>query len=135
MDRDEPAEITEVLKGIDDDQKRKDCFALLKLFTDITKDAPKIWHGNIIGFGKYTYKYESGRQGEWFLTGFAPRKNSIAVYVIGDIENKGSILKALGTYKEGSSCLYLKSLANTDMEKLRTVLQKSIVDIKARYRS
>ena len=135
MNRNEMDEITEILEGIQDDQKRKDCFLLLELFKDITKEKPKIWNGNMIGFGKYSYKYESGRQGEWFLTGFAPRKNGIAVYLIGNIDHKKTILKELGSYKEGSSCLYLKSLVNMDMEKLQTAIQESIVDIKTRYGS
>ena len=135
MERNESTKITKLLQGIEDDQKRKDCFVLLEFFRDITKEEPKIWNGNMIGFGKYAYKYESGREGEWFLTGFATRKKTVAVYLIGNIDNKKTILKEFGSYKEGSSCLYLKSMVNIDMEKLRTAIKKSIVDIQTRYGS
>lgn len=133
MDKNEPDKIIKMLTGIEDVQKQKDCFVLFELLKDITKEEPKLWNGNMVGFGQYEYRYESGREGKWFLTGFAPRKNNIVVYLVGNVNNKKTVLKELGSYKEGSSCLYLKSMENVDLKKLRSVIEESIIDIKNKY--
>lgn len=133
MHRNETDKITEMLDGIEDTQKQKECSVLLEFFKDITQEEPELWNGGMIGFGRYAYKYESGREGEWFLTGFAPRKNNIAVYLIGDFNNKKTVLKEFGDYKKGSSCLYIKSIENIDLEKLRSVIKESIRNLKTKY--
>ena len=133
MEQNQPDKINGILEAIVDVQKRKDCFVLLGLFKEITKEEPKLWNGNMIGFGQYEYKYESGREGKWFLTGFAPRKSNIVVYLVGNIKNKETVLKEFGSYKEGSSCLYLNSIEKVDMDKLRIAIEESIIDIKNKY--
>ncbi|MGB5818799.1 MAG: DUF1801 domain-containing protein [Saonia sp.] len=118
--------IKEMLSAIADDTKREDSFSLLQLMTRITKEEPKIWRGTMIGFGTYAYTYDSGREGEWFLTGFCPRKNTLVVYIVAGFNKYDDIMKELGTYKTGSSCLYLNRLADIDLEKLSTLIEKSV---------
>jgi len=93
MDKNEPKEITEILNDIKDLQKRKDCLTILELLKGISNEEPKLWNGNMIGFGRYKYKYESGQEGEWFLTGFSARKRGIVVYLIGDVNHKKTVFK------------------------------------------
>lgn len=133
MDKNEPDKVIKMLTGIEDVQKQKDCFVLLELFKDITKEEPKLWNGTMVGFGQYEYRYESGREGKWFLTGFAPRKNNLVIYLVGNVNNRKTALKELGSYKESSSCLYLKSLKKVDLKKLRLAIEESVINIKTKY--
>ena len=133
MEQNEPDKINGILEAIEDVQKRKDCFVLLGLLKDITKEEPKLWNGTMVGFGQYEYRYESGREGKWFLTGFAPRKNNLVIYLVGNVNNRKTVLKELGSYKEGSSCLYLKSLKKVDLKKLRLAIEESVINIKTKY--
>lgn len=133
MQRSETNKAIEMLNDLKDKQKQKECFVLLKLFREITREEPELWNRGMIGFGRYSYRYESGRVGVWFLTGFAPRKRNLAIYVIGDIKNKKTVLKEFGNYMEGSSCLYLRSIENMDLAKLRSVIEESIRDLRTKH--
>lgn len=79
-----------MLNSIENERKRKDCLLLLDILEDVSKEKPELWNGGMIGFGRYEYKYESGREGSWFLTGFAPRKNTTVLYLVGNIKEKAS---------------------------------------------
>ena len=94
-----------------DEARRKDCEALTRLMTKVTKQPPKMWGTSIVGFGSYHYKYESGREGDSCLTGFASRKNDISVYLTADVLGQAELLAKLGKHELGKGCLYVDSSA------------------------
>jgi hypothetical protein len=99
----------------------------------ITKEEPKMWGSSIIGFGDYHYKYASGRGGDFFLTGFSPRKQNLALYLMGGLENQKDLLKKLGKHKTGKSCLYIKSLNDIDKKVLKEMIVQSVKETKKLY--
>lgn len=121
------------LNEIEDEQKRADCFELLDLMTEITGETPIMWGKNMVGFGSYHYKYDSGREGDWFLTGFSPRKQNLTIYIMAGFEKYEDTMSRLGKYKTGSSCLYVKKLSDIDTEQLKVLVKKSEADMKKRY--
>lgn len=129
----EENKIENLLLSIKNEQKQKDSFTLLGLMKDITKEKPKLWQGNMLGFGSYNYKYDSGREGEWFLTGFCPRKNNLVIYIVDGFEAHKNIMDNLGKFKTGASCLYLNSLKDIDMELLKELIKKSYANMKTKY--
>lgn len=92
-----------------------------------------MWSTSIVGFGTYHYKYESGREGDWPVTGFSPRKQSLTIYVMPGFSRYGSLMRKLGKYKTGKSCLYLKNLDDVDQQVLRELLIRSVADMKKLY--
>ncbi len=116
------------LNKIVDDQKRRDAFELLKIMEEITKEKPKMWGTSIVGFGEYHYKYDSGREGDMFLSGFSPRKQNMAIYVVSGVEKYESIL-----HKIGKSCFYIKKLEDIDKDLLIEMIKDSVNKIKQKY--
>ena len=114
------ASVTEFLNSVADEKKRKDCFEILKLMKQVTKEEPKMWGASIVGFGSYHYKGKSGREGDWFITGISPRKANLSIYIIAGFEKAGSLLEKLGKHSIGKGCLYIKRL--TDLEAIATAL-------------
>ncbi len=127
------ADVVDFLNEIDNEQKREDCFVLLDLFSEITNEKPVMWGDSMIGFGKYHYKYASGREGNWFLTGFSPRKQNITIYIMSGFKPHDDILQDFGKYKTSSSCLYIKKLEDIDLEKLRILITASVNNMKKEY--
>ncbi|QQX82126.1 DUF1801 domain-containing protein [Shewanella sp. KX20019] len=109
-----------------DGQKLQDCKVLLNLLTKLTGQTATMWGTSIIGFGQYHYKYASGREGDWPLVGFSPRKNGITVYIMNGFSDYEALLAKLGKYKIGKSCLYIKSLSGIDIEVLSCIIVDSI---------
>lgn len=120
------ASVNMFLRGIEDEKKRKDSLAIQDLMGQVTKTKPEMWGTSIVGFGRYRYKYASGRQGEWFLTGFSPRKQNLTLYVMSGFEEYDDLLKKLGKYTAGKSCLYIKSLDEVHIPTLKKLIQKSV---------
>lgn len=120
------ASVTEFLNNVADEQKRKDCFEILKMMKQVTKKEPKMWGTSIVGFGSYHYKGKSGREGDWMLTGFSPRKQNLTIYVISGPANHAALLKDLGKFTTGGGCLYLKTLADVDKKVLKALVQASV---------
>jgi hypothetical protein len=120
------ASVTDFLNGIKDEERRADSFEILKLMQEITKQEPKMWGMNIIGFGNYHYKYESGHEGDWFITGFSPRKQNLTLYVMGGFNPHTELLKKLGKHKNGVGCLYINKLADVDIKTLKELLKQSV---------
>jgi hypothetical protein len=118
--------VTDFLATIEDDQKRRDCFAILEMMREVTQCDPKMWGPTIVGFGAYHYRYESGREGEWPLTGFSPRKQNLTLYLMGDYEKHDDLMQKLGKHSIGKSCLYIKRLADVDLATLRELVQRSV---------
>ncbi|HNW60862.1 MAG TPA: DUF1801 domain-containing protein [bacterium] len=114
------ASVAAFLESIADAQKRNDSFEILEMMREITREEPKMWGTSIIGFGSYHYKGKGGREGDWMLTGFSPRKQNIALYLMGGFGSEEALLNQLGKFTAGVGCLYIKKLADVD----RTVLQE-----------
>jgi len=114
------------LAGIKDRKRRDDCVAVMKIMKSITRAQPRMWGPSIVGFGTYHYKSESGREGDWFLTGFSPRKQNLTLYIMSGFKEHGGLMKKLGKHKTGSSCLYLNSLNGVDMRVLERIVSKSV---------
>jgi len=125
------ADVEKFLSSIKDEKKRKDSFKILKLMKQITKAEPKMWGSSIVGFGDYHYKYASGREGDWFLTGFSPRKQSLTLYMMSYLEKHENILKRLGKYKTGKGCLYIKQLEDVDMKVLKELITTTVKKAKS----
>ena len=127
--------VAEHLAAIVDESARKDCDALVKLMRKITGEAPKMWGPTIIGFGSYHYKYESGREGDACLAGFAYRKPSLCIYL--DCGESGlekeALLKKLGKHKMAKSCLYIRRLSDVDSEILEQIIANSVAITQRRY--
>lgn len=121
------------LDQIEPEQKRKDSHALVALMSQITAEKPKLWGTSIIGFGDYHYKYKSSREGDWFLTGFSPRKNALTVYLMCDLSHEGLDFDGLGKYKLSKGCLYFKKIEDVDLNVLTQIIKDSIEIIKKMY--
>lgn len=114
------------LNKIDNDQKRKDCFEIVSMMSEVTKAPAKMWGSAIIGFGDQVLKYESGRELDWFVMGFSPRKANIAIYGLGNtINNYPELTENLGKYKTGKGCLYVNTLKDVNIPTLKALMKKS----------
>jgi len=122
--------VTDFLKGIEDPKKQEDCFRIASLMEEITGAAPKMWGESIVGFGDYQYKYASGREGDWFLCGFSPRKRNLTLYIMAYLEHHSDILENLGKFKNGKGCLYINKLEDIDEKVLRTLIETTIPKLK-----
>jgi hypothetical protein len=122
------------LAAIGDAGRRSDCEALLALMSELSAEPPRMWGPSIVGFGSYHYRYDSGREGEMCLIGFAARKTDISIYLLGGTPEMDALrLSALGGHKMGKACLYIRRLADVDMAVLRRLLQMSIAELRRRY--
>jgi hypothetical protein len=124
------ASVEDFLNAVEDERKRKDSFVILDLMREVTGEEPAMWGPSIIGFGSYHYKYASGREGEWFLVGFAPRKRNLTLYIMSGFDNYDALLADLGKYKTGKSCLYVNKLEDIDLDTLRELVKQSVTHMK-----
>ena len=120
------ASIEEFIAGVEPEQKRQDSETLLKLMRDITGDEGAMWGDSIVGFGRYSYKYASGHRGEWFLTGFSPRKQNMTLYIMSGFDRYDELLVKLGKHTTGKSCLYVKRLSDVDQDVLEELVRESV---------
>lgn len=118
------ASVDKFIRGIRDQQKREDCYEMLKIMKKATKSEPKMWGTSIIGFGDHHYVYESGREGDWFVAGFSPRAQNLTLYLMGGLDPE--LLKSLGKYKRGKGCLYVSKLADVDKKVLAGLITESV---------
>ena len=120
------ASVEQFLQGVLEERKRADSFTILELMRKVTKDESIMWGDSIVGFGSYHYKYASGREADWFLTGFSPRKQSLTLYIMSGFDEYEPLLDKLGKYKIGKSCLYIKKLEDVDLNVLEELIAKSV---------
>jgi hypothetical protein len=118
---------------IEDDKVRADCYTIINLMENITGEKPKMWGPAIVGFGKYTYKYESGRSGEICITGFSPRKANITLYVLAGFPGQEELLQKLGKHKSGKGCLYIKKLDDVKVDVLESLIKESFKFLKEKH--
>lgn len=124
-------DVDEFIAAIRPAVRQRDAVTLVEIMRRITGDEPSIWHPGIIGFGRYQYKYDSGREGEAGAAGFAPRKAAMVVYLPDGIGAHTEALTHLGPHKPGVGCLYLKSLDDIDLDVLEDIVRTSYETITA----
>jgi hypothetical protein len=127
------ASVEEYLASKASPEQLADCKALMALLKKVTKQAPKMWGSSIVGYGSYSYKYESGRTGESCLTGFAVRGKDLVVYLVAETQEQQLLLAKLGKHKMGKACLYFKRLADLDTKTLETLVSESVAEIRRRH--
>jgi hypothetical protein len=124
--------VTAFLAGIRDPEMRKDCRTLARLMTKVTKARPTMWGASVVGFGRYHYRYGSGREGDWFLTGFSPRRANLTIYLLGGAAREPALRKRLGKHTTSVGCLYLKSLTGIDLKVLEKLVASSVRELRKR---
>jgi hypothetical protein len=126
------ASVVAFLGNIENDQRKKDCFAVMELMKKITKSEPAMWGTSIVGFGSYHYTYASGREGDWFLCGFSPRKQSLTLYIMTGFSRYNEILSRLGKYKTSKSCLYINKIEDIKIGVLEELITASVVHLSSK---
>jgi hypothetical protein len=114
------------LSSVADEKKRQDSFTILELMKKVTGKEPEMWGDSIIGFGNYHYKYASGREGDWFLTGFSPRVQNLTLYIMAGFDEYYQLLGKLGKHSTGKSCLYIKKIEDIDIDVLKELVKQSV---------
>lgn len=124
--------VTSFLQDVEDERRRADAFAVLEMMRRITGEEPEMWGPSIVGFGSYHYEYESGRAGDWFETGFSPRKTALTLYIMSGFREHDELMARLGKHKTGKSCLYIKRLEDVDLQVLEELIRRSVEHVRAR---
>lgn len=109
--------------------KAQDAQRLDQLFREVTGFQPVMWGETIVGYGRYHYRYKSGREGDFLATGFAPRKSALSIYIMPGYADFGDILDRLGKHKIGKSCLYVNKLADIDLDVLAELIRAGLRDL------
>lgn len=126
--------VEDFLNSVQDEQKRKDSFELLEMFTKVTGQSPKMWGTSIVGFGQYHYKSErSSQEGDWPLVGFSPRKQNLTLYIMSGFDSLTDLLSELGKHKTSKGCLYINKLADVDKSVLEQIIKQAYQDMKKQY--
>jgi len=127
--------VAEYLNAIADEKRRKDCSAIVELFKNQTGLEPKMWGAGIVGFGRYHYKYDSGREGDAPLVAFSSRVNAISLYLSANFDQREELLKKFGKHKTGKGCIYIQKLEDIDTSILSKMVKNSIEHTKRLYQS
>jgi hypothetical protein len=116
------------LDAITDQRRRADCRTLAAMMTKASGRRPAMWGDRIVGFGDYHYRYASGREGDWFVLGFSPRKQALTLYIAPGLDRHKGLLARLGSYTRGAGCLYIKHLADVDVDVLRELFDRAVAE-------
>ena len=127
------ASVDKHLAAVATDAQRADAHSLIALMRRVTREEPKMWGPSIIGFGTYHYRYESGREGDAALAGFAIRKSDLTVYITAGFDGQEALLATLGKHKVSKACLYIKRLSDIDLKILAKLVSRSVAEMKRRY--
>jgi hypothetical protein len=103
-----------------------DCRTIMDLMRKATGEDPKLWGASIVGYGRYAYTYDTGREGEWMITGFSPRKANLTLYIMMGFEDEAALMEKLGKHTTGKSCLYIKKLSDVDLRVLESLIVKGV---------
>ena len=122
-------EVEEYLSQVEPERRRKDAQRLDQIFREVSGFAPRMWGPSIVGYGRYHYRYESGREGDFLATGFAPRKANLVIYIMPGYTDFSAILARLGKHKIGKSCLYINKLDDIDLDVLKELIAAGIEDL------
>lgn len=120
------ASVDDFLNAIKDEQVRQDSWAIAEMMQKATKAAPKMWGPSIVGFGNHRYKYPNGREMDWMVIAFSPRKQNITLYLATEFEGRDELLAALGSHSCGKSCLYIKRLSDVHLPTLKKLVKASV---------
>lgn len=120
------ADVAEFVGGLADEAARRDCLRLLDVMRRVTAAEPEMWGERIVGFGRYHYRYASGREGDWFLAGFSPRKRDLTIYLMEGFDGYTELLGRLGKFRTGKSCLCVARLSDVDIAVLEELLAASV---------
>lgn len=121
------------LKSVENETRRNDAFMLLDLFKNITRCEPQMWGSSIVGFDRYSYQNSKGKEQQWMITGFSPRKQSITLYIMQGFDGYEKYLAKLGKVKTSKSCLYINRLSDIDMSALNSFLTITVADMREKY--
>lgn len=121
------------LESIENDRRRADAIAVRDMMQRVTGEIPRMWGDSIVGFGRYSYTYDSGRSGTLCLTGLSPRARALSIYVMPGFEPYGDLMQRLGNHKTGRSCLYVTRLDKIDMDVLEELIRRSVNDMRKKY--
>lgn len=127
------ASVNAFLQIVEDEQRRQDSLTVCKMMQEITGVEPKMWGPSIVGFDTYHYKYESGREGDFMIVGFSPRKTALTLYIMPGFGRYAELMEKLGKYKTGKSCLYVKKLSDVDEKVLRELIAESVRYMREKY--
>jgi hypothetical protein len=127
------ASVTKFIEAIDDAAGRRDARTLVRTMRRVTQAPPKMWGPSIVGFGTYRYRYLSGREGDWMLTGFSPRKREFSIYIMSGFDEHAELLARLGPHRTGRSCLYVKRLGDIDAGVLEELVSRSVAHLRRTY--
>lgn len=127
------ASVGAFIAAIEDKEQRADAKVLSQIMRRVTGYAPKMWGESIVGFGSYTYMRSNGAEGEFFATGFSPRKNTLSIYIMPGYRDYSALLANLGPHKTGASCLYIKRLQDIDHAVLESLIARGFADLKKNY--
>ncbi|MDJ0916651.1 MAG: DUF1801 domain-containing protein [Woeseiaceae bacterium] len=125
--------VTAFMNAIEDKTQRADCRAIAAMMRKATGKRAKMWGSSMVGYGSYHYKYASGQEGDYFLTGFSPRKQATSVYIMAGFSGYDALMKKLGKHKTGKSCLYIKKLSDVDEKVLEQLIRKSVAEMRKKY--
>ena len=125
--------VEEFLDSVGHEWRRADARAVLQIMKRVTGLEPELWGPSLVGFGRYHYKYDSGREGDFFRSGFSPRKSSLVIYLIAGFEPHKELMDRLGKYKTGRSCLYVNKLEDVDLGVLEELIAASVALMAERY--
>ncbi|MBT2129732.1 DUF1801 domain-containing protein [Aliiroseovarius lamellibrachiae] len=123
------ASVVDFIAAVTPERRRKDAETLNALFQHITGFNPQLWGPSIIGYGRYHYRYETGREGDFLATGFSPRKAALSIYIMPGYQDYRDTLARLGKHKTGVSCLYINKLDDIDLDVLAKLIQTGLADL------
>ena len=132
--RETKASVTAFLNAVDDPRRRADARKIAAMMRRATGDRARMWGSSLVGYGKYHYKYDSGREGDFMLTGFSPRKQNLTIYIMPGFDDFEALMKKLGKYKTGKSCLYINKLQDVDEKVLEQLIARSVKIMRKRYK-
>jgi hypothetical protein len=118
--------VEKFINAVSDEGRREDCRQVARIMEEITGEKPTMWGPSIVGFGTYHYKYASGREGDWPITAFSPRKQDLTLYIMPGFEEHGDLMKQLGKHRTGKSCLYIKRLSDVHVPTLKKLIRESV---------
>ena len=127
------ASVEAFIDAVDHPRRREDARTLLELMQRVTGEQPVMWGPSIVGYGSYHYRYASGQEADWPITGFSPRKQNLSIYIMTGFEESDELLTRLGKHKTGKSCLYVNKLADVDLDVLEKLVRASVAEMKRRY--
>lgn len=127
--RENDGSVDDYLNSVEDEKKREASFKVKAIMEEVTGEEARMWGDSIVGFGHYRYKYASGRDAEWMLVGFAPRKKNLTLYIMSGFDEYDDLLGRLGKHSTGKSCLYINKLEDVDLDVLQELVAQSVQHI------